>query len=608
MKKLHICLLFLSLIMLVGCEYSPMGENIIDLKTPDKNIPVAITLNNVNPADTIYVYQTTSVTIQIKSTKSLVNAEVMLNNNVFATISQSFLSFDLIPGQLADGVYKLSVNANFTSGTGSLAEQMGMEQYSGGLSWTIRVISHPENYFKADYRLNKEGYLEYYWSNKVPPSCIDRYEIHSGLSQPADTVITDPEKTSFVDYGFECGYTYCQITTYLKGGFGFTQSVSITKPTPKIYAEYIDLKHFRVYWEKSYANARYKLTVGGNVIATDVNDTSYVVPQIFGAGQAVNVEIRPRNKAYDNIYNKYTAYTNYFLGSSLGLGNWPLFAYNKKDNILYSTTYGSLVAINATTMKQINYMSIAGHPWGLAYGGKLATAPHNSTVLAMTGEETWIYSDSYFNNPLLISSVKGDVNTHLSALTSDDRFFVVPNGTSTCNVYSSITGIKLFDIPFTYNTIYTFPEFVGVSENGQYFWAASENGIEVFEVIGTTTQLIYTDTRFYKGALSVPSHPDQIICRVGQAIEHRHLPDFSLIQSMDVTTYGAVLCNVDPGTMNFLYHQNDSLRVCNVNDFSKTIFQIRSDERTCKIYNNKVLTFGLGPIYIDITPYLNNWK
>ena len=106
----------------------------------------------------------------------------------------------------------------------------------------------------------------------------------------------------------------------------------------------------------------------------------------------------------------------------------------------------------------------------------------------------------------------------------------------------------------------------------------------------------------------MPSHPDQIICRVGQAIEHRHLPDFSLIQSMDVTTYGAVLCNVDPGTMNFLYHQNDSLSVCNVNDFSKTIFQIRSDERTCKIYNNKVLTFGLGPIYIDITPYLNNWK
>ena len=93
------------------------------------------------------------------------------------TISQSFLSFDLIPGQLADGVYKLSVNANFTSGTGSLAEQMGMEQYSGGLSWTIRVISHPENYFKADYRLNKEGYLEYYWSNKVPPSCSSNFFI-----------------------------------------------------------------------------------------------------------------------------------------------------------------------------------------------------------------------------------------------------------------------------------------------------------------------------------------------------------------------------------------------------------------------------------------------
>ena len=187
----------------------------------------------------------------------------------------------------------------------------------------------------------------------------------------------------------------------------------------------------------------------------------------------------------------------------------------------------------------------------------------------MTGEETWIFTDSQFTNPVKIPSLRGDIHTRLSAITSDDRLFVVQGGTNTCKVFNTLTGEKIFEIPFTYKTIYDIPDFVTVSDDGKYFCAPSENGIEVFEISGTTTNLLYTDTRVYKGGMFVSSKPDQLLLRVGTDVELRQMPGFSLIQSMDVSTYGARLCNIDPASMSLLYHQNDSLRVCKIDDLSK---------------------------------------
>ena len=130
--------------------------------------------------------------------------------------------------------------------------------------------------------------------------------------------------------------------------------------------------------------------------------------------------------------------------------------------------------------------------------------------------------------------------------------------------------------------------------------------MEIFEINGTTTNLLYTDTRHYKSAMAVPSQPDKLLLRVDSNIELRKITDFSILQILDVSENGAVLCNIDPASMNLLYHQNDSLRVCNINNLLETVFKIRSDETTCKMFNNKLLTYGNGGITFDINPYLDN--
>jgi hypothetical protein len=598
--------LLATISLLAACEYDPGGYNFVELNPPEDYISISISLNDVDPSDTIYLYQNTSFSINTNSQKDLLQALVLLDGQEYKRSYSNSLSFVMSPDQLSEGVHKLTVNAIFSSGTGSLAEMMGLEGYLGELSWNIRVIKNPQSRFVVDYRINDEGFLEIFWKNAVPESLIEKYTVHAGLTQNSDIIINDASQKSFTDSGYVCGNAYYEIKTCLKDGLTFLQRLSFDKPAPVISFEDLGLDNLRIFWDHPFANGRFILREGNTIIASGILDTTIIIPQIFGQIRRFDLETRPQNAGYDNFHNKFSAYGSFCLGTSLGLPNWPLYAYNITDNIIYSSKYDNLVAFNAATLQVKNTVSIVGNPWGLSYGGKIAAAPHNSTVAAMTGEETWIFTDSRFINPVKIPSLPGNIHTRLSALTSDDRFFVVQGGTNICKVFNSLTGEKIFEIPFTYNTIYDIPDFVTVSDDGKFFCAPSENGIEVFEITATATNLLYTDTRQYKGAMFVPSKPDHLLLRVGSDIELRQMPGFSLIQSLDVSTYGGRLCNIDPASMNLLYHQNDSLKVCKIDNLSKTLFKIRSNGKSTRMFNNKLFTYGASGITFDITPYLSH--
>jgi len=606
MNKSNFVLLLATIFLFVGCEYDPGGNNFVELTPPEDYIPIEISLNDINPSDTIYVFQNTSISITINSPKDFLQASVLLDGREYAYMWNNSLSFVINPEQISEGVHKLTVNAVFSSGTGSLAEMMGLEAYMGEFLWNICVIRNPQSRFKLGYRINEEGFLEVFWENAVPESVIEKYTVHSVLTQNSDITIDDATQKYFVDYGYVCGYVFYEVTTCLKDGYSFLQRLSLDKPSPAVSFENMGPDNLRVYWNKPFANGRFNLIVDNITIASGIYDTTITIPQIFGKNRQFTLEIRPQNAEYDISHNKFSAWGMFSQGTSLGLPNWELYAYNIKDNIIYTRKYNSLVAFDATTLQEISTVSIIGNPWGFAYGGKIATAPHNSTVAAMTGEETWIFTDSRFVNPIKISPLPGDIHTRLSALTSDDRFFVVQGGSNICKVFNTLTGVKIFEIPFTYKTIYDIPDFVAISEDGRFFCASSENGIEVFEINGTTTNLLYTDTRQYKGAMFVPSQPDKLLLRVGSDIEIRQIPGFNLIQTLDVSANGATLCNIDPASMSLLYYQNDSLKVCKINHLAETIFKIRSDEKTCKMFNNKLLTYGKGGMSFDINPYISH--
>lgn len=602
MNRLTIIVLTSLMLILVACDYEPIGENVLDINPPEENISVEISLNDFTPLDTIYIYKYTRFSLKLSSTKLLRSLSVLLDD---MPVSDGY-DFGINPNELSEGLHKIRIKSTFTSGTGSLAEILGMEGYEGEISWNILVKHNPEQEIIVKYQINPDGFTEIFWNNPFPSHLTEKFILHLKSPQYKSISFNDINHKSYVDSGYVCDWASYELSIYLKDGSVFRKDLSFSKPIPKLYSEDLGPDKLRIYWDKPFANARYNIFMESLQIESGTTDTSIVVNQIFGKSRQFRLEIEPGAKIFKNSYNTFNVYNWHYQGISLGIPNWSVYAYNKKDNIILGQKYDGLVAFDGNTLQEKNTVWITGNPWGFAYGGKIASAPHNSTVAAMTGEETLIFADNRFDNPIKILSLKGDFNTKLSALTSNDRFFVVENGSKICKIYNSLNGQFLDSISFNFKTTYTFPGFISVTDDGKYFCASSESGIEVFEIVGTKARLVYTDTRLYKGAMFVPGQSDKLLVRVDSKIEIRQIPNFNLVQSLDVSEYGAVLCNIDPASQNLLYFQNDTLKVCNTNNLSVTICKLRSDERTSFIYNNKILTFGRGGMCFDINPYINN--
>jgi hypothetical protein len=194
-------------------------------------------------------------------------------------------------------------------------------------------------------------------------------------------------------------------------------------------------------------------------------------------------------------------------------------------------------------------------------------------------------------------------------LTNDDRFFVVPGDpelletSRNCHVFNAKTGMRIFDFSFTHVTpSIDLPNCVTVSDDGRYFFAASVNGMELFEINGTTVNLLSADARRYTTATFVPNQPDKLLVRVNSDIELRQMPNFDLIQKLNVSPTGAMLCNVDPVTENLLYWKDGFLKVTPADNLANLIFEIRSNETSCKLFNNKLVT---EVFVFDISSYIN---
>ena len=164
--------------LLISCEYEPTGNYFTELTPPEDFITMEILLNNTDPSDTIYICRNTRILIKVQAeNKNLRYATVLLNDLEDYFLFSNPFDFVLYPDEIGEGVHKLTVKAVFASGSGSLAEAMGMEGYMGEMSWNIRVIPNPGNHFTAGYRLNEDGFLEIYWDNGIPESAIEKYTI-----------------------------------------------------------------------------------------------------------------------------------------------------------------------------------------------------------------------------------------------------------------------------------------------------------------------------------------------------------------------------------------------------------------------------------------------
>ena len=594
MKSLFICLIVVF--ALISCEYKADSEYYRDLEPPSTSIPLEINLNDVDPSDTIYIMDVTRLTLKVNTYgKSLKNVQFMLDHHRIGSGNEVII----YPNDLDDGKYKLTVVVDVSSGSGSLADMMGMEGYEGEMSWNIRIMRDFDPGLKLGFRKNADHKLEFYWetSTYIPKSIFERYEVRGDV--PIN--ITDQDRKSVVFEDYVCGWTAGSVDLHIKCIDGYSryyhQALSFESPMPNLYFEALDVSRLRIYWDKPFIDAKYELIAVNTIIPSIyTSDTTVVVASPpFTVTQGYQVKMYPKNSTKTE--------TNAYISGGYRIGDRVIISANDVDfynvkNQLFAVYYRQLFAINLQTfaeMHQIDLVEPGAH-------SKISCVPGSSKIAVKQNYSFFVYPDDSFINPVIVYKSDNWI-TNFFKLTNNDHLFIVD--WNECEVFDINTGAMRFRFD-----VVEYPASRSVSADGKYFCCASSNGLTIYSIGSSAVDNVTTITGSYSNALFNPANPQQLIVKQGNEIQILEAPDFHSIYTFSAPY--STLLDVDPANGNILYHQRytqmDSLHVIRTTPFIKPVFAIAISGVTTnyiKLRGNLLMEHLHNNYSIDITPYIN---
>lgn len=117
-------LFLIACLFLIGCSYNFSEDNFIDLEEPSLE-GVSIQLNPFNVGDTINVEKRLTFTVTKRSNQFAISTEIFIGDKRIGSASNIDTGdFTIRPNLYNDGQHTIRVVHKFTSGSGSLAEQL----------------------------------------------------------------------------------------------------------------------------------------------------------------------------------------------------------------------------------------------------------------------------------------------------------------------------------------------------------------------------------------------------------------------------------------------------------------------------------------------------
>lgn len=218
MKKI-ICRLLISLSFIVSssCEYETEKDYFKEIEQPSENVNIKINLSNIPEGETIYIYANTSLSYTINTNnKQLLNTDFTLDGQRIGSFNNSIY---LYPNTNEGKEQELKVKVECNSNTGSLADKLLLEKYTGEFTYKIK-------YIKSDLKLiinqefTNEGYLKLIWSNPdLKQTPIEKYEItyYDVIAKKEQTFeINNQEENFFIDKDYVYGFREYKIKTFFK--------------------------------------------------------------------------------------------------------------------------------------------------------------------------------------------------------------------------------------------------------------------------------------------------------------------------------------------------------------------------------------------------------
>lgn len=583
-----------------SCEYPLYQDNNLDIAPPGPPPEVEISFNG--GIDTLRL--SGEVTLNYELNMQLpekFRGEFRLQGkewNIFNNSGSIYLS----ASQFNNGYDSLVLKLYFTTHTGSIAEQFGVEQQIVSRKWIVVIDDSPAPVINLQASTTSEGYLRLNWE-KCNHLNFASYtlNISRGNNNVRRVIISDAGITQFIDSLYIGGdFKYlmeCKLAG--NGDNSYGNSFEINEPMPEMTFSEPHPDSVMISWNKLRPQARFRIQSDANNQTLEVDNfqgqSIIVEAPGFGSYKRYQITAYPGFQLTYSEQYKLVESNNYSLGENI-LPNWPKYAYNRVENMVYSNRYDNVMAYNANNQAVENQK----HLYQLNYGGTSACQRNSSALAITTMDSIAVYSNKQLLNPTMIFHDAASYLDHL-CFTNQGIIALSYNG-----YYSQIRisdKKELISIPVDDYPVYSKWACIATSVNGDYVNIVTNLGGKIYHISGETYEQTYSDSRNYRSAIF--DEAGTVLLQTyneSNHLEFRNPADYSLIRSLPLPDSKLVLCNQDPVTGWLLLTDYKYLYII---DYNTGIIKLKmkSNDMRPRLYNNFI--YGHSGYTFNILPFIN---
>lgn len=203
------------LLAFYSCEYEDNETNFHHVSPPG-NTEVDINLAGVNENSLIYIYAPTRFTYDlIPETRKVIEQKYYLDDVLIGGIQDSVIR--ITPTEYDNKEHTLRIELKVTSGTGSLAENLGLEQYISTKEFKLQYVPLTFN-LDISQGVSDNGHLQIHWDDAVELGLeVENYKVYkTDWYNPEMILAATVTETFFEDKDYVYGQAQYQIVPKYK--------------------------------------------------------------------------------------------------------------------------------------------------------------------------------------------------------------------------------------------------------------------------------------------------------------------------------------------------------------------------------------------------------
>ncbi len=585
----------LKTLLLIGCDYHFSDEHVSNLQPPTDFMELE--LNFLNSGDTIELFSPQTIVYNFTTLRDkFLYGWFYMGNKEWELSSESGF-IQVSPDDFPPGYNVLKLQIYFKSGSGSMADQVGAEVYLVEHSWVFLSDNRPTPVLALSHHTNENGFLTLTWTPHENYN-FNSYRLQrNGYNIPSfNKTFQHRDSLTFVDSCFFAGHVSYTIRAISKGSAGTggtdeNSSVELNLEKPVMQIKIISPDSIHISWNRHHYNALYNLRFDSSVeddsyIIYASSDTSAVAPlPLFGWPSHFILSSYPAYCCDHFSGSNFTDIQPAHPGERLVNSSNARYAYNINENVVYTiNNQNKLISFDMESLDTISQYLISDY----AGSPPLSTSINSATIAAIGRNYFYIFQDSNLVNPEEI---------YFSNNMNHAVFLKLTENGYIANLHSG--HLMLFDISsgqmVAYQLVPSAPgircdisvdaSFTAFHSNPFGLWIYHNNNYSFEETL--VNNLPYSSCLFH------PTMPDKIflVPLLGNILELRSLPDFSLLQSWQLPFIGMNIGNIDPYTgYMLLFHSNERQIVLLNLETNEIVLSLRSRDRSPRFYKFRMFS------------------